>query len=299
MLSQGRRTTRPRRAREVLARLVLFALLALPVPARAGLLAVIDRSHPTSAELNADQLSLLAQAVRGEAARHLGAREVAVLSEENTVTILKDMGVDLARCEGECEVELARTLQADWLVTSKVVRFGAQWTLQLNLFKTATGQLAGSEQLTAKGKEDLVNGVPRAACRLLAGTWAPDSACASLAQPAAPGQQSAGTPARPAVVRTADSAPSTPSPAAVQPPKNTPGRSTRCLGTTQAGARCKRTTERPSGYCWQHEDQAGTRPWTEPAPDLPDAERCRAMTQRGTRCTRRATANGLCWQHKK
>lgn len=28
--------------------------------------------------------------------------------------------------------------------------------------------------------------------------------------------------------------------------------STRCLGTTQKGSRCKRITTDPSGYCWQH-----------------------------------------------
>jgi hypothetical protein len=287
----------------VLRGLLFAGLWLLPLSGRAELLAVIDRSNPTSAELTADQLSLLAQSIRGEAARHLGTHQVAVLSEENTVSILRDMGVDLATCESECDVETARRLQADWLISSKLVRFGSQWTYQLNLFQTETGRLKASEQLAATRAEELVNALPRLACRLLAVNWAPDSTCQALLPPIPKADPALKTTPRPATAkpaaaeRTGPASP-TPAPAPVlQPETRSTSGSTRCLGTTLSGTRCKHMTTSTTGYCWQHVDQAA--PALRPATPGAEPARCRATTQRGTRCTRRATHNGYCWQHKK
>ena len=66
-----------------------------------------------------------------------------------------------------------------------------------------------------------------------------------------------------------------------------------CRGLTKQGLRCKRMTRAPAGYCPQHESQAALAPGTPATPD----DRCRAVTQKGTRCARRATKHGYCWQH--
>ena len=133
---------------------VLLALAGLPLSASAQLLAVLDKSKPADADLSQAKLNILSQAVRGEVRKRLP-DEISVLSEENTVAILRDMGVNLAECTGDCEVEVARKLQADWLVSVAIVRLGAGWTLQLNLFETATGALKGSERGRADKEEAL------------------------------------------------------------------------------------------------------------------------------------------------
>jgi formylglycine-generating enzyme required for sulfatase activity len=133
----------------------LLILLCLVGPAPAQLLAVLDKSKPEDAGLSQAKLNILAQAARGEARRRIP-EQFQVMSEENTITILRDMGVNLAACEGECEVEIARKLQADWLMSVQLVRFGSAWNLQLNLFETATGALKGSERAQVAQEDRLI-----------------------------------------------------------------------------------------------------------------------------------------------
>jgi len=134
---------------------VLVIVLVMILPVHAQLLAVLDKSTPKDAGLSQGQLNSLAQVARGEARRRLP-ESLQVMSEENTVTILRDMGVNLAQCQGDCEVETGRKLGADWVMSLHVVRFGSSWTLQLNLFETATGALKGSEKAQVSREDDLV-----------------------------------------------------------------------------------------------------------------------------------------------
>lgn len=91
-----------------------------------------------------------------------------------------------------------------------------------------------------------------------------------------------------------------------QSDKPTMTSSVQCLGTTQKGQRCKRTTKDPSGYCYQHIGQAkgaapggGVPAIKAPAPPTGGGGQCAATTQKGTRCSRRATHGRYCWQHAK
>jgi hypothetical protein len=121
----------------------------------ATLVAVIDRSSEAGSGLNEDQRSILSQAARGQLVRSLAHRGCVVLSEENTIAILRDMGVDLATCEGECELQVARTLQADWLVSIRLVRLGGEWTVQANLFRTSSGAMVGGETRECGSEREL------------------------------------------------------------------------------------------------------------------------------------------------
>jgi formylglycine-generating enzyme required for sulfatase activity len=134
--------------------LVLLSVIALAIPAQAQLLAVLDKSKPTDAGLSQAKLNVMTQAVRGEVRRRVP-EEIQILTEESTISILRDMGVNLAECEGECEVDIARKLQADWLISVSIVRLGEGWTLQLNLFETISGALKGSERGRASREEQL------------------------------------------------------------------------------------------------------------------------------------------------
>lgn len=282
-------------------RMALFLLLLLlggtcgAIAAEQVLLAVIDRSTISGAELKQEQLALLAQSIRGEAARYLAGHGITVMSEENTVVILQEMGVDLASCLGECELETARRLQADWLIAGQCVRFDSQWTLQLNLLSTLSAALVSTEQLQVKSAENLATGATLATGRLLSRQWGPDST--STARELALKKQ-----AKRAATRTV----TTPMPSLIPPPgpagktltseAGSPiaprDSSTRCLGTTKAGAQCKLITKDPSGYCHHHFSQApnGALP-------SPVSQQCQAITQKGTRCSRKAKDGGFCWQH--
>jgi len=138
-----------------LSRLVapLLVLLVL-VPASAEQLAVLDKSRPEEAGLSLAMLGSVAQAVRGEARRQLPS-QVGILSDENTMTILQDMGVNPAECTGECEVAIARKLKADWLLSIQVLKVSDSWNLQVNLFRTMDGSLQSSERQSTASQEAL------------------------------------------------------------------------------------------------------------------------------------------------
>lgn len=68
-----------------------------------------------------------------------------------------------------------------------------------------------------------------------------------------------------------------------------------CMGITQTEQQCKRSTYIISGYCWQHEWQSGSH---SVVPQTTD-HLCRAITNKGTRCKRKATHKDYCWQHKR
>ncbi len=75
--------------------------------------------------------------------------------------------------------------------------------------------------------------------------------------------------------------------------------SVRCKGiAASTGQRCKLRTKNANGYCHLHQSQVNN-------PVQPSIKstysssgtRCRAITKAGTRCKRKATSNGYCWQH--
>ncbi len=148
--------------------------------------AVIDKSVAVKADLDQIQLDAIAQAVRGEARKQLPA-DFLVLSEENTISILLNMGMSLADCDGECEIEIARNLNADWLISINVVRFGSEWSILINLFKTDSAELVDSHNVTTKREEGLIEAATDAAAIL----------CFRAFKPSAQGQEgqfgSAGT----------------------------------------------------------------------------------------------------------
>ena len=76
-----------------------------------------------------------------------------------------------------------------------------------------------------------------------------------------------------------------------------------CKGTTRAGARCKKRTSDPSGYCNMHRTTKSTVSTKGTAAETSTAKatagQCTAITKKGARCKRDAAAgSNKCWQHK-
>jgi TolB-like protein len=125
----------------------LIASVAPPAPvaspasaavAPSGRLAVLELS---GSALQPEERSYLSDAVRGAVLSAMG-RSVAVMTRENMEVMLTDMGLD-ATCmsEGACEVETARNLGVDWVVTGTMVVLSGQRVLSLKLHETRTGSL--------------------------------------------------------------------------------------------------------------------------------------------------------------
>ncbi len=74
-----------------------------------------------------------------------------------------------------------------------------------------------------------------------------------------------------------------------------------CKGLTRKGASCRNPTREANGYCHLHQSQApgGTQVTPSGGADAERPGQCMAITRKGTRCSRRATQGGYCWQHAK
>lgn len=74
-------------------------------------------------KIDSDVLETFADAVRGGAVEGLAGREVEVLTRENMMVLLREMGKEDCT-EGDCEVETARNIGADFVVSGTVACWG-------------------------------------------------------------------------------------------------------------------------------------------------------------------------------
>ena len=95
-----------------------------------------------SGELSPEERAVITDAVRGSLVKTLGAA-VQVMTRENMEVMLTDMGLD-ASCvaEGACEVETARNLGVDYVVSGSLTAMGDVLVGSLKLHETATGRLS-------------------------------------------------------------------------------------------------------------------------------------------------------------
>ena len=74
-----------------------------------------------------------------------------VMTRENMMSILNEMGRSIEDCSGECEVEIARNIGADYVISGEVYLIEEQYILSLKMHDTQKGNLLGREE--AKGQK--------------------------------------------------------------------------------------------------------------------------------------------------
>jgi formylglycine-generating enzyme required for sulfatase activity len=157
----------PSRALRRLLLLFVAVLLAIP-PLSAGAQQRLAVLEITGKALGADERALLADAVRGAVVEAVGGRLI-VMTRENMEVMLTDMGLD-ASCvsEGACEVETARNLGVDYVLSGSVTSVEGTRILSLKLHETKTGQLLGSKQARGASVMLLLDAAPATTAALLA-----------------------------------------------------------------------------------------------------------------------------------
>ncbi len=118
-----------------------------------GRVAVLELTGP----LPPQETQVLTDQVRGTIVKALPSA-VAVMTKENMEVMLTDMGID-ASCiaEGACEVETARNLGVDYVVSGSITEFGDTLVLSLKLHDVAGGMLMAQETAKAPSALDLLN----------------------------------------------------------------------------------------------------------------------------------------------
>jgi hypothetical protein len=92
--------------------------------------------------------------------------EFLVMTRESMLALVRDMGK--AECtEGECEIETARNIGANFVVTGDVLVLEGTFVVDLKIHESATGQLLAMESTKAKGQLEVLESLEGAAEKLV------------------------------------------------------------------------------------------------------------------------------------
>lgn len=139
--------------------------VALPLEARPLKVAVLELGN--QAGLAGAEIRYLTDVVRASALR-LPADRFFVLTRQNILAHLPP-GVELESCEGTCEVETARNVGADRVVSGEIVRLGSELRVALRLHEVGEGRLLAASRGAAVDAAALETPLGQAADALLAG----------------------------------------------------------------------------------------------------------------------------------
>ena len=119
--------------------------------------------HPTriavldfhGSNLDDAMLSTLAEEARVSLLANLSTDDYQIMTKENTLTILEDMGLDASALEGRDEVEVGRNIHADLIMTGSVVKLDDTYVVTVKLFDTHTAQMLYAHHIEAKSVHKL------------------------------------------------------------------------------------------------------------------------------------------------
>jgi cyclophilin family peptidyl-prolyl cis-trans isomerase/TolB-like protein len=93
---------------------------------------------------------------------------VRLMTRENMQVLAQSRGVDLEKCEGLCEVEIGRQLDADYVISGDLRRLAGAYRLTLKLYDVRGAQLLASEEATGEKGRALLADTDRATAELVA-----------------------------------------------------------------------------------------------------------------------------------
>jgi TolB-like protein len=175
--------------------LIIFALLGQPAISQAAgkRLAVLEFK---GGSIKNEVLDAFADAVRGGAVDGLVGRGVQVMTRENMMVLLRDMGKKDCS-EGDCEVETARNIGADFVVSGSVVFIDNTFVVTLKLHETQGGSLLATDRVEAKSQIEVLHQLSEHSRKLVAGYIGPHPA-PSVTQAQPPSVPEPRIPAQPA-----------------------------------------------------------------------------------------------------
>jgi hypothetical protein len=139
------------------------------VQTRGKRMAVLEFSGKNMDE---DILMTFSDTVRGGALQGLEPHGVVVMTRENMMVLLRDMGKKDCG-EGDCEVETARNIGADYVISGKVVRIEQIYAVTLKLHETQGGSLLGTDTAEGTSQIDLLRSLREHARQLTTAAFGP------------------------------------------------------------------------------------------------------------------------------
>jgi TolB-like protein len=126
-------------------------------------IAVLELANP--AGLARQEVQYLSDLLRRLASSEL-AQNFLVIDKANVLELLPPERT-LEECIGKCAVETGRLLQASYIITGDIIKFGPSLRVTVRLHDTQTGRLIASEVASGRTVLDMESGIQEAGGRLL------------------------------------------------------------------------------------------------------------------------------------
>ncbi|MEC7984311.1 MAG: tetratricopeptide repeat protein [Myxococcota bacterium] len=98
------------------------------------------------------------QQIRGE--------KLIIMTRENMQQVLQDQGLSAEDCKGECEVQLAKNIGADYVISGELIRLDELYVLTVKMHETQDSNLLGSETVETEQKRELLSGAQTLGSRI-------------------------------------------------------------------------------------------------------------------------------------
>lgn len=141
--------------------LLLVASAAAAAPQKK--LAVLEFEVAKGLEIDRRTFSARVQ----NAARR-SAPDLFVMTQANIETLVRAAGKTLEQCEGQCAVDTGRLIGADIVIGGRISRIGKTFAISMQMYETASGELTGGEDVSAKTEDELLAALEAAAGKLVA-----------------------------------------------------------------------------------------------------------------------------------
>jgi peptidyl-prolyl cis-trans isomerase A (cyclophilin A) len=113
-----------------------------------------------------DEASYLTDKVRDIASRTLAKRGFLIITRESLQELLPP-GTDLSKCtDAQCEVEIGRTIGADYIVTGEIIKYAGDFLINLKVHHSQSGAFLGSQSAEGADKKALKNSIDRSSFQL-------------------------------------------------------------------------------------------------------------------------------------
>ena len=133
--------------------LLVVLILSPATAAEIQWLAVLEFS---GVGVDSDILHKLSDQSRIASSNTLPADQYHVMTRESMLEILADMGKDSSCLSGKCEIEIARNIGADYVITGDLLEIDHTYLLTLKLHNSDTGQLLAGKEVKSASLLELI-----------------------------------------------------------------------------------------------------------------------------------------------
>ena len=129
-------------------------------------IAVLPLNNKWKQKISVDEVNVLTDAIKIMMS-YLPKSEYLVMTKESMQVLIDPSKGGLQDCIGKCEVETGRLLNASWIVTGELVRFGDQLRVMLKIHNTKSGQFAGGDSFQGKDATALLSPLKQKTIKLM------------------------------------------------------------------------------------------------------------------------------------